>query len=111
MVVWHASKAAALDRLPTIAANVQEIMRILLGHIGKDRQADALVDKLLARFQGPDVMSRNLAFCLSQARPLVSHHEEHHLLHMSLSLACSAALDQRDRSILVPEWTGADVCP
>ena len=41
-------------------------MGTLLGHIGKDKQADALVDKVLARFQGPGVLARNLVFCLNQ---------------------------------------------
>ena len=48
----------------------QAIMRTLLGYIGKERQADSLVEKLLARFQaasGP-AQWRNLAFCLTQAR-------------------------------------------
>ena len=46
--------------------SVQDIMRVLLGHIGKDRQADALVEKLLVRFDGPGPLARSLAFCLSQ---------------------------------------------
>lgn len=41
-------------------------MRVLLGYIGKDKQADALMEKLLARFDGPGPLSRDLAFCLSQ---------------------------------------------
>ena len=53
------------------AADFQSIMRTLLGYIGKDRHADALVDKLLARFEGVSQppLWRNLAFCLSQASP------------------------------------------
>ena len=50
------------------AADFQSIMRTLLGYIGKDRHADALVEKLLARFEGVSQapLWRNLAFCLSQ---------------------------------------------
>ena len=52
------------------SCHVQDIMRVLLGYISKDKQADALVEKLLARFSGPGALSRNLAFCLSQVRPV-----------------------------------------
>lgn len=61
---------SSLAAEPTLAAaDFQAIMRTLLGYIGKDRHADALVDKLLARFEGvgQPPLWRNLAFCLSQA--------------------------------------------
>lgn len=63
---------SSLAAEPTLAAaDFQSIMRTLLGYIGKDRHADALVDKLLARFEGVSLapLWRNLAFCLSQASP------------------------------------------
>lgn len=62
------SALAAEPGLPP--AGFQAIMRTLLGYIGRDRQADALVDKLLARFEGAAAPPqwRNLAFCLAQAR-------------------------------------------
>lgn len=65
------------DMLSSLAAEpglapaaFQGIMRTLLAYIGRDRQADSLVDKLLARFEGvtEPPLWRNLAFCLSQAR-------------------------------------------
>lgn len=58
---------SSLSAEPELAPqDFQGIMKTLLGYIGKDRQADALVDKLLPRFDGPSALSRNLAFCLSQ---------------------------------------------
>ena len=62
---------SSLAAEPSLApADFQSIMRTLLGYIGKDRHADALVDKLLARFEGVSQppLWRNLAFCLLQAR-------------------------------------------
>ncbi|KAK9839654.1 hypothetical protein WJX81_003584 [Elliptochloris bilobata] len=60
---------SSLAAEPSLApADFQSIMRTLLGYIGKDRHADALVDKLLARFEGVSraPLWRNLAFCLLQ---------------------------------------------
>ena len=50
------------------AAEFRTIMETLLSHVGKERHADALVDKLLARLS-PDVpvaTARGVAFCLAQ---------------------------------------------
>ena len=64
---------SSLSAEPGLASgDFQGIMRTLLAYIGKDRQADALADKLLLRFDGPTPLSRNLAFCLGQVCPTSS---------------------------------------
>ena len=58
-----------LSREPNLSrSQFQSIMQQLLGYIKKDKQGDALVEKLCSRFAATEDATqwRNVAFCLSQ---------------------------------------------
>lgn len=62
-ILSNLSRETALSR-----AQYQSVMQQLLGYIKKDKQGDALVEKLCQRFAATDdrVQWRNVAFCLGQ---------------------------------------------
>ena len=62
-ILSNLSKEANLGR-----AGFQSVMQQLLGYIKKDKQGDALVEKLCQRFAATEDVGqwRNVAFCLSQ---------------------------------------------
>lgn len=60
--------ASAGSLQPLTRESFREIIKFLLGFIGKDKQSEGLTDKLLHRFDGvSDIETvRELAFCLAQ---------------------------------------------